>query len=437
VRIPPAAERPRRSLIAPPPLLPHPVCVAAPPAGHLLPAPTEITTFEHNCTTAPCVVTQLHCPTAGPNGWDAATLKIYIDGEAEPSIAISLLELANLGNFAHGTEDDGPWGIGLLGHTASNGGVYSTVRIPFSKSIRSTITSDSAKPGTFWFIIRGVEAYPIALGDVTLPPTARLKLHRLNTSTTALQLVTLVDIPSGTAGAVLNLKFDAAGASYGYLEACMRFFPDQATEPLFLSSGAEDYFLSAYYFNEGQFKTPNSGLTYYDKKGTLSAYKTHDRDPLFFNDGLKMVFRNTEDTTGCGDTTHCPNQYCAPGAAPDPSVPLLARGARDAGGAPEQAPDVDADYNTLVWVYEWPAASADAEEAAAADMQPAAGAAAALSTVARLGGAGLLSASEEDALVDGLLGGDAALEALVGAYAANDDDARAARQLRRWVARTQ
>lgn len=182
-------------------------------AGHLLPGPTEITTFEHNCTTAPCVVTQMHCPTAGPNLWDAATLKIYIDGETEPSIAISMLELANLGNFAHGTEDKGPWGTALLGHTAANGGVYSTVRIPFAKSIRSTITSASSTGGTFWFIIRGVEGYPIALGDVTLPPTARLKLHRVNTSTTNLQLVPLVDIPAGTAGAVLNLKFDAAGAS--------------------------------------------------------------------------------------------------------------------------------------------------------------------------------------------------------------------------------
>ena len=97
----------------------------------------------------------------------------------------------------------------------------------------------------------------------------------------------------------------------------MRYYTDGANEPQFLSSGAEDYFLSAYYFNEGEFKTPNSGLTYYDKKGTLSAYKTHDRDPLFFDDGMQLVFRNSESTTGCGDTQHCPNQYCAPGAAPD------------------------------------------------------------------------------------------------------------------------
>jgi hypothetical protein len=44
-------------------------------------------------------------------------------------------------------------------------------------------------------------------------------------------------------------------------------------------------------------------------------HKTHDRDPILFNDGLSLVFRNMEDTTGCGNVSHCPNQYCAPGAA--------------------------------------------------------------------------------------------------------------------------
>jgi hypothetical protein len=76
---------------------------------------------------------------------------------------------------------------------------------------------------------------------------------------------------------------------------------------MFLSSGAEDYFLSAFYFDEGLFKTPNSGLTYYDTLGTMSAYKMHERDPVLFNDGLILTFRNMENTTGCGEMDLCPN----------------------------------------------------------------------------------------------------------------------------------
>ena len=97
--------------------------------GHFLSGPTEITTFEHNCTSPPCVITQLHCPTAGPKGWDLAVVKIYVDHEPTPSLAFTLLELANVGRWNSGVGaapgDGGPWGIGLLGHTANNGGVYS------------------------------------------------------------------------------------------------------------------------------------------------------------------------------------------------------------------------------------------------------------------------------------------------------------------------
>ena len=53
-----------------------------------------------------------------------------------------------------------------FGHTAANGGVYSTTRIPFGASFRATLSSAQNRSGTFWFIIRGVEAYPVLLGDL-------------------------------------------------------------------------------------------------------------------------------------------------------------------------------------------------------------------------------------------------------------------------------
>ena len=56
----------------------------------------------------------------------------------------------------------------------------------------------------------------------------------------------------------------------------MRAMIDGAEEPLFLSSGGEDYFLSAFYFDEGEFRAPGAGLTY-KSGGSMSAYKTHDR----------------------------------------------------------------------------------------------------------------------------------------------------------------
>lgn len=123
--------------------------------------------------------------------------------------------------------------------------------------------------------------------------------------------------------------------------------------PLFLSSGAEDYFLSASYFDEGMFKTPNSGLTYFNESGSLGVYKTHDRDSVVWHDGMQLVFRNCEATAGCGDLQHCPNQYCPPGATA--SSAMHAGHYKPMGRAGTAAPrDLTVTYSTLVWLYQWP-----------------------------------------------------------------------------------
>ena len=117
--------------------------------------------------------------------------------------------------------------------------------------------------------------------------------------------------------------------------------------------------------------------------GKISSYKTHDRDPILFNDGFVLSFRNGEIVEGCGDMGHCPNQFCrrnhsdgaprngnANGAGPGEDTPRGAAAAGTAGaaasdGAPLErdagkgGPDPDvtpnvAEYSTLVWMYVWP-----------------------------------------------------------------------------------
>jgi len=352
--------------------------------------------FDSQCRVCRCVGKEVELPVVGPSPGDP------------------------------GTGDHGPWGEALFGHTAANGGVYSTMRIPFGSKIRATLTSKFG--GTFWFIIRGIENYPVQLGDLTLPAAARLRLHRFQNSTVNNQLVTLANIASGTAGALFMTRFDASNPkSYGYLEACMRAMIDGATSPLFLSSGAEDYFLSAYYFNQGNFKTPESGLTYFDGHGTLSVYKIHDRDPVLWNNGFQLIFRNCETTTGCGDLQHCPNQFCAPNAsavdleatATDgwhaPPLKYVAEGLTAGKGS------TDAEYKTAVWTYEWPASAEKKQQVQQKD-----GTAAALAYVVALGAEGLLTEAVERNLVVRLSRGDAALASAVAAYgsSATSGDAR-------------
>lgn len=443
-------------------------------------------------------------------------VRVYVDGEASPSINITLLEMANVGLWTGGQSgaagDGGPWGVGMFGHTAQSGGVYSTWRIPFGKSVRTTIENGGAASGTFWFIVRGIEAYPVQLGDLTLPASARLKLYRFNKVTQPNELVTLATVPAGTAGALLNVKFDAQGrggeTGLGFLEACMRAQIDGASQPIFLSSGAEDYFLrfvpshpdprecmmpfplfffgmnrrrvggqrlmqeepllpgvnvtrsrqrqppsnlrkgacargparvawltcpllapslctgSAYYFNEGQFKTSQSGMTYKDH-GMVSAYKVHDRDPILFNNGLNLIFRNGEVTHGCGDMQTCPSMFCRNNrstAMPSRDSPVPPPGLR--------ADASNATYHALVWVYEWPKSASDADADATPSTRANRDTTAALELVGKLGASKLITLDEEDALVDRLSQRDEKLAVLMSGLA-GWDLARAARQVRR------
>ena len=149
-------------------------------------------------------------------------------------------------------------------------------------------------------------------------------------------------------------------------------------------------------------ETPNSGLTYYDGEGTLSAYKTHDRDPVLFADGVELVWRNGEDTTGCGDTQHCPNQYCAPGQ--DAAEEGEGQGEGDTSYHP-------AHYEILTYVYEWPAAGSVAQplgkEQAGQD---------GVHWLEWLGERGWLDASAVAQASERLVAGDSALLTIVGAY---------------------
>ena len=57
-------------------------------------------------------------------------------------------------------------GIEQFGHTATSGGIYSTVRIPFGTSIRVAIQAppSATAKSIYWMIVRGIEANPVDMG---------------------------------------------------------------------------------------------------------------------------------------------------------------------------------------------------------------------------------------------------------------------------------
>jgi len=256
-------------------------------------------------------------------GYDKTTLRVYVDGEEQPSIEMEL----GLGHGVGFGDTTAPWGSEKMGKTGHPSGLYNTYKIPFGKSIRITAqrAKDSPDSAPFWWIIRGTENLPVTLAGVRLPETARLKLHKLeNHVAKPLEEFALCDVKG--AGALYQVMIAAEGlrkgtdwTSLSFLESIMRAYLNGATEPTELSSGLEDYFLGTYYFNRGHYANGLAGLTHFDaKNAAFSAYRFHDEDPVVFKSGFRLTCR-------CGDQVN----------------------GKTVGNPPETR------YTTYTWVYQW------------------------------------------------------------------------------------
>ncbi|MDR0610339.1 MAG: DUF2961 domain-containing protein [Planctomycetaceae bacterium] len=252
-------------------------------------------------------------------------IKVYVDNETKPSIDMEL----GLGHGIGFNDKHAPWTTDKMGKTGAPSGIYNNFRIPFGKEIKVTaqLCSDSPDKPKLWWIIRGVENLPVKLGSVQLPDNARLKLYKLENK----EFDPLVEFDMCNVkgkGALFLVTISAKGLREGkdwknlsYMEACIRAYLNDGKETLVVSSGLEDYFLGTYYFNRGRYYNNVAGLTHLDTQTSeFSAYRFHDDDPIFFQNGLRLTNRVGEQE---GD-------------------PL-----KTVGNPPRTR------YTTYVWIYQW------------------------------------------------------------------------------------
>ena len=231
-------------------------------------------------------------------GVEDTRIRYYVDGEETPSIDMDLY----LGHGIGFNDNHAPWATKFVGKIGKQNGIFNNYRIPFGKSIRVTAQKPAGTDGNpqIWWIIRGAENYRVTLGGMKLPETARLHLSKVEDLTAKpLEEFDLVKVPGK--GALFQVTIAGEGLEgrkLGYLEACMRAYLDGQEKPLMLSSGLEDYFLGTYYFDTGRYHADIAGLTHFDAKaGRFSAYRFHDEDPFFYQNGLRLTCR-------CGETEH-------------------------------------------------------------------------------------------------------------------------------------
>ncbi len=229
-------------------------------------------------------------------GVESTDIRIYVDGEEEASIDMELF----LGHGIGFGDNHAPWGTERMGNIGGNSGIYNTYKIPFGSGIRITaqIASDADENPMFWWIIRGTENLPVVFAGVKLPDSARLKLHKLESHVAEpLEEFTMCDVKG--AGMLYQVTMEAEGLrdtdhwkDLSFMESCVRAYLGGSEEPMFLSSGLEDYFLGTYYFNKGRYANMLAGLTHIDKgKNEFSGYRLHEDDPVFFQNGFRLTNR--------------------------------------------------------------------------------------------------------------------------------------------------
>lgn len=223
------------------------------------------------------------------SGYERTRIKIYIDGETNPSIDMEMGPGNGVGT-GYG-ETNSPWGINKFGKTGHPSGIYNTYKIPFGSHIRVTAQLGAGVRDNqpFWWIIRGTEHLPIIIGGIKLPESARLKLYKLE-NITVKRLEEFELCKTDKNGLLYEVMMSAHSTNLNFMEATIRAYINGEQTPLLLSSGLEDYFLGTYYFRKGIYYTPIAGLTHIDNtNSSFSAYRFHDDDPVFFQNGFRLT----------------------------------------------------------------------------------------------------------------------------------------------------
>jgi len=226
-----------------------------------------------------------------PNVDNGVLIRYYIDGETEASIQFQP-SLACGAGFA---DTQAPWGTKWFGKGAADGGWYWNFRVPFQKSILISTQHLYGNFGGFYIILRGALNLPISIGGIDIPDNARLLQFRTNAVFKPVEYVTLANVSKGS-GVHFMHSLSVESGNENFLEGCYHMYTGDDEFPgTILSTGTEDYFDSAWYFNAGEFHLPVSGFTHYNANSTdvtWSAYRFHEMDPLAFNNGFRFVWRN-------------------------------------------------------------------------------------------------------------------------------------------------
>jgi hypothetical protein len=238
--------------------------------------------------------------------FSSGTITITIDGEATPAIQVRTPLFFCAEYLPNGGAAANHYGRYIqLTQGGSGWGVCFKHPIPFGTSAVITLTNGSTGSSmTWWYIVEMVVGVPKLWRHTR-------KLWCVSNTLTGQTVNTAITLASATSlnpGRLLGVYMSidstpgSASPSTGPLEGTIQIFCDGGTNPNYQSSGTEDYFQSAFYFENipsgAALSGEYVGYTFIGSgQNTWNLYRWHILEPIIFTNGLKYVWN-------CGNSSY-------------------------------------------------------------------------------------------------------------------------------------
>ncbi len=218
-------------------------------------------------------------------------IRMYWDGEEQPSVDVPLGDL-------FGASFGRPRRLVSSKLVIAGGGYLCRFPMPYNRGARIELVNDSGRTVRHLFVQVGYYEEPDR-------EQAEATFHAQCRISHAEEGAPPVEVVQATGrGRLVGMSVDIAhrrrwlkpplravaiprGFGLGLLEGWEAIVVDGDEQGAIVGTGAEDYFLSGFYFKDAPFSTPTHGCTYRNFwSGRVSAYRLHDDDPIAFRESL-------------------------------------------------------------------------------------------------------------------------------------------------------
>ncbi|MFZ4521522.1 MAG: glycoside hydrolase family 172 protein [Bacteroidales bacterium] len=239
-------------------------------------------------------------------------LRIFWDNESKPSVEVPLGDFFGCG-FKYK-----PYVSQYLG--MSSGGYVCYFPMPFERSARIEIANETRQNVDGFLYQVDYQKFEGALeSDVAYFHAQWTRSIRTNYDS---NFVLLRAEGKGHLVGV-NLNIQSYDGRLGFLEGDEMIYVDGEKKPSVHGTGTEDLFSAGWYFNQGEFAGPYSGLVYKnDSIGQISAYRFYIMDPIPFKKNIKVTIEHGHGNQDIADYSSTAYWYQMEPHASFPSFPI-------------------------------------------------------------------------------------------------------------------